>query len=67
MPKQVSSKCNLHFHFAGKNPSRGGILLAKMAELKRANCEHHEMANLTIQQNPDISFGQLWQEIFTFQ
>lgn len=47
-----------------KNALRGGVLLARMAELERASFEHHQMAALTIKQNPHMSFGQLWQEIF---
>ncbi|KAK2152599.1 hypothetical protein LSH36_323g02024 [Paralvinella palmiformis] len=47
-----------------KDSLRGGVLLARMAELERASFEHHQMAALTIKQNPHMSFGQLWQEIF---
>ena len=47
-----------------KNPLRGGMLLAKVAEMKRCNIEHQEMALLMKQECSQLAFGVLWTEVF---
>ena len=46
------------------SPTRPGVLLLRLGELKRANVEHMEIAICTQRDHPHVEFGQLWEEMF---
>ena len=56
-----------HLSFSSANqvnpPTRIAILLARLAELKRANIEHISAANQIVRSFPNISTGSLWREV----
>jgi hypothetical protein len=46
------------------DPNRGGLLLLRLGELFRFNCEHLGIAMKSGAANPDVDFSQLWHEMF---